>query len=217
MSIVKRTALAVAAATAAGLAFVSWNAASAAPSGGGPAASAPSLSTSERSGLVFTREEERLAHDLYTLFADKYDAVTFTRIAAGEQRHFDAVGVLLTRYGISDPSAGAKAGTYADTTLQNLYDTWKAKGLKSVAEAYQVGVALEKRDIADLHRLQKEATNTDLARLYTNLENASEHHLAAFTAAANGTPLPMGSGNGSGVGQPYRGGNGKRDGSCRTS
>jgi hypothetical protein len=238
MSIVKKAALAVAAATAAGLAFVSWNAASAAPSGSGLAASAPSapsLSTSERSGLVFSREEERLAHDLYTMFADKYQAATFTRIAASEQRHFDAVGVLLDRYGISDPSAGAKSGTYADATLQNLYNTWKASGLKSVTEAYQVGVALEKRDIADLQRMQKETTNTDLDRLYANLESGSKHHLAAFTAAANGTPLPMGTGNGprygngngtgmgprggtgTGQGQHYGGGHGKRDGSCMTS
>jgi hypothetical protein len=234
MSVMTRIAAGgLAAATAAGLAFASWSAAAPAASANLATASAPALTSAERSDLTVTREEERLAHDLYTVFAEKYQVATFTRIAASEQRHFDAVGVLLARYQVSDPSAGSKAAAYADTTLQNLYDTWKASGLKSVTDAYQVGVALEKRDIADLQRMQKDTTNADLDRLYSNLETGSDHHLAAFTAAANGTPLPMGNGprsgaagnagpgmhNGTGTrqGQHQGSGHGLRDGSCMSS
>lgn len=222
MSVVKKVSLSLAAATAVGLALVSWNAAAASPRPFGRVAAAPSLSSADAAGLAFSREEERMAHDLYTVFGDKYSATNsttvFTRIAASEQRHFDAVGVLLQRYSVSDPAAGAKAGVYTDANVQKLYDAWKAQGLTSVKAAYQVGVALEQRDIADLQRLQTATTNTDLDRLYANLEAASKHHQAAFTAAANGQPMPTGNGpatgrgNGPGAGPGTGPGSGPRDG-----
>lgn len=78
--------------------------------------------------LRLTREEERIARDLYDLFADKYDAVpVFDRISWSEQRHFDAVGNLLVRYDVQDPSAGKAAGVYADVAIQKLYDDWRAQ------------------------------------------------------------------------------------------
>lgn len=213
MRIARKVSLSLAAATAVGVGFVSWGLASAA--GGTPAqavAAGPSLSASESAGLTLSREEERMARELYTLFAGKYDAAPFAQIAASEQRHYNAVGVLLVRYGVKDPSAASTAGVYTDATIQKLYNDWKASGSTSAAAAYRVGVALEKRDIADLKRLQDATTKTDLDRLYGNLESASEHHLAAFTAAAEGKALPAGGpaadgqrhgrgmGNGSGMG-----------------
>ena len=77
------------------------------------------LSDAEIAGLIFSREEERLARDLYQAFSDQYDgARPFSKIVASEQRHFDAVGRLLTQYGIDDPAAGATAGSFSDATLQ---------------------------------------------------------------------------------------------------
>ena len=65
--------------------------------------------------LSFAREEERMARDLYQLFADTYDqARAFANVTKAEQRHFDAVGRLLTAYGVADPAAKASARTYAD-------------------------------------------------------------------------------------------------------
>lgn len=206
MNRVRTATTALVTASAAGLAFwVSASGAGAAQQATTATTAATRLSASEQAGLSFSREEERMARELYRLFADKYAAAPFARISASEQRHFQAVGAVLARYGIADPSAGAKAGVYADATLQKLYDGWKASGLSSVTAADRVGIALEKRDIADLQRLQKATGNADLDRLYSNLENGSEHHLAAFTAAASGTALP-----GAGPGGPrhQRSGNG---------
>ena len=57
--------------------------------------------------LQFTREEERMARDLYKFFADKYDALpVFDRISWSEQRHFDAVGNMLVRYDVQDVPLG---------------------------------------------------------------------------------------------------------------
>ncbi len=153
-----------------------------------PSIAAPpalSLTPDEISGLVFSREEERLARDLYTLLADRYDARRFSMIAASEQRHFEAVGALLSRYGIADPSAGARAGVYADPALQALYDKWQSDASTSLSAAYAVGVELEKRDIADLQRLQAATARADLDRVYAQLENGSSRHLAAFSGAAS--------------------------------
>lgn len=151
------------------------------------------------SHLVFNREEERLARDLYRLFSDTYGVRVFANIAASEQRHFDAVGVLLTTYGVPDPSAGLAPGTYADPAIQSLYDELSAQGLTSVADAYQVGIAVEQRDIADLEESLTAIDLPDVQTVLTRLMNASENHLAAFEKAASG-----GSSVGTGQGQQHR-------------
>ncbi|MEI2778798.1 MAG: DUF2202 domain-containing protein [Tetrasphaera sp.] len=157
--------------------------------------------------LAFNREEERMARDLYRVFSDKYDAaLPFSRVVYSEQRHFEAVGRLLTAYGISDPSAGRAPGSYADPTLQSLYNGWKAQGLKSRTEAAKAGVALENRDIADLQKTIASVSQQDLKRVLSRLLAASRNHLAAFTDAADGTYSgamgagPAGTHHGSGPG-----------------
>jgi hypothetical protein len=162
--------------------------------------------------LAFSRDEERMARDLYTLFGQTYDAPVFDRIAASEQQHFDAVGTLLARYGVADPAAGQPAGTYAAAEVQALYDQWKSQGLESQDAALAVGVALEQADIADLQDMIARTTQPDVRQVLTHLLTASQHHLAAFTGGGgacsvtgsgmgdmNGTagdgPGPMGSGH----------------------
>jgi hypothetical protein len=171
----------------------------------GTTASVTAVDAALAKDLQFTREEERMARDLYAALAAKHgDAMPFSRITRSEQRHFDAVGNVLTRYGVSDPSAGKAAGTYAYAELQKLYDDWLAQGGTSLEDAYDVGVALEKRDIADLEALEAKTTEDAAKALFTSLREASEHHLAAFDAWAAGD-VPgngqMGPGNGPGNGQ----------------
>lgn len=163
-------------------------------------------STTLARDLSMARDEERMARDLYTLFAAKYGVAPFTNIRFSEQRHYDSIGVLLTRYGVGDPSVGKAAGVYANADVQKLYDAWKAQGLKSVTAAYQVGVDLEKRDIADLTAIRNRTTATDVKAVLTNLLAASGNHLAAYTrAVSGGTAYSSGSGTGvgpsAGVGQ----------------
>ena len=174
-------------------------------------------------GLAFSREEERMARDLYQALADHYDgALPFSMIVNSEQRHFDAVGTMLERYGVTDPAAGKQAGSYADPTIQKLYDGWLAEGKKSLAAAYGVGVELETRDIADLEKAIAATSAADVKQLYTNLLKASEHHLAAFEAAVDGRTMGtgMGAAGMNGQGQMGRGpgnaqGNGQGNGQGR--
>lgn len=140
------------------------------------------------------------ARDLYSVFADRYGVAIFSRIAVSEQRHYDATGILLTRCQVADPAAGAKAGIHENAAVQRLYDGWKTSGLTSLPAADKAAIALENRDIADLRRLQAATATADLDRVYANLERGSDHHLAAFTAAANGTAQAIGAGRNSGSG-----------------
>ena len=177
--------------------------------------------------LQYMREEERMARDLYKAFADKYDnAAPFRNITVSEGRHFDAVGTLLDRYDVSDPSAGKAAGTYAFPEIQKLYDGWLAKGNASLQAAYGVGVELETADVADLKEAVNKRTEADVDRVFTALLNGSEQHLKAFQAAVDGKVLgtqdgagrmnrwggsderPNGLGNGAGQGRMGKGGRG---------
>lgn len=152
------------------------------------------ISSQGADDLRFAREEERMARDLYRLLADHYDgARPFANIVNAEQRHYDVIGTLLTRYGIADPSAGKSPGIYADPAIQNLFDDWKARGLTGWPEALQVGIALEKHDVADLEKLSSgNGLPSDVKTAYANLLGGSRNHLAAFTRASQRGTSPDG-------------------------
>ncbi|WP_192811067.1 MULTISPECIES: DUF2202 domain-containing protein [Rhodococcus] len=204
----RRTVAALAAGVAIGIAgFGTAVATAQAPEGN---TSGGALSTQEQSDLVAMREEERLERDLYQQFAQKWGVQTFERISDSEQRHYDAVGGLLDRYGVSDPSAGLAAGTYGDSRLQGAYDSWLARGLTSVEEAYAVGAELEAADIAELSRAIDVSDEDAIDRVYGRLRTGSEHHLQAFQAAAAGEELPGGQGQGQGQGHGQGHGQGQQ-------
>lgn len=179
-----------------------------------PAAS--TISADVKADLVFMVQEERLAEDVYTHIADKYDVSRpFTNIARAERQHQDAVSVLLNRYGLADPSAGMPPGAYAADDLQALYDRLITQADISLEEAYRVGVAIETTDIADLKEaLAEDGLPADAKVVYERLIAGSENHLKAFARAAgggvvgnqDGTGLQNGRGNvdrgrGQGVGR----------------
>ena len=183
--------------------------------------------------LTQMRDEERLARDLYTALAAKYSqAAPFVNIARSEQVHFDTMGLLLTRYGLPDPSAGRTPGSYADPALQAQYEKLLASGSESLAKAYNAGIAVENLDIADLKAAISKTTQADATAAFTNLLHGSENHLAAFTAAKDGKILRARNGQGmqdgrsgstsagqgmNGQGQGMNAGNGVRRGQQGTA
>ena len=126
------------------------------------------------------REEEKLARDVYAELYAKWKLRLFDNIGRGEERHYDAIGVLLARYGVPDPSRNLPAGVYTDAGLNSLYASLIAKGLASVKDALEVGIAIEKQDIADLESAVKETDRTDVKTVYTNLMAGSLSHLESF-------------------------------------
>jgi hypothetical protein len=137
------------------------------------------LTPDEIDGLLWMREEEKLALDVYTALYDRWNARVFSNIAAAEQTHTDSVKTLLDRYGLTDPAADTATGVFTDPTIQGLYDDLVAQGSVSLEAALTVGATIEDLDIADL---QARATTTpDIALVYGNLEKGSRNHMRAFS------------------------------------
>jgi len=138
------------------------------------------LTTAEQAGLLYMREEEKLARDVYNVFYTRYGLRVFNNIAAGEQAHMDAVLTLLTRYDLSDPAAAAP-GVFNNAELQALYDDLIDQGSQSLSEALRAGVLIEETDIADLQDSLAQTTHADIRTVYTNLLRGSGNHLRAFS------------------------------------
>ena len=136
------------------------------------------LSTSEAQSLAFTREEEKLARDVYVALEAK-DPM-FSNISSSEQTHMDAVFTLLSRYGLPDPASGKAGGEFEDATLQKLHDDLVARGSPSTLAALQVGVAIEELDVRDIEAARKSVTHGDILTTYDNLTRGSRNHLRSF-------------------------------------
>lgn len=148
------------------------------PGGGGGG----TLSRAEIDGLLFMREEEKLARDVYLMLYDKWRLPIFSNIANSEVVHMSRVKDLLDRYGLADPAAGKPVGVFTNPILQQLYNDLMIQGSQSPTEALKVGVAIEEVDIYDLQRFIAIATKTDIINVFTNLMNASYNHLSAFNS-----------------------------------
>ena len=146
------------------------------------------LTEEMKSTILFMREEEKLARDVYLTMDDLWDADVFANIAESEQRHMDAIGRIITRYGLEDPVANNPIGVFKDTELAALYTELIAQGSTSLQEALKVGVLVEQTDIEDLEKaLSIEGLPTTVRRVYTNLLAGSRRHLEAFeTCLATG-------------------------------
>ena len=140
------------------------------------------LSENEAAGLIYMREEEKLAHDVYVVLYQQLGLPLFNNIADSEATHTSAIKVLLDRYGIADPAAGKGAGEFTDLALQKLYDQLVAQGSQSLAEALKVGAAIEEIDILDLQTRLAQIDNLDIELIYGNLLKGSRNHLRAFTS-----------------------------------
>lgn len=138
------------------------------------------LTDKEIAGLIQMREEEKLAHDVYTTLGNIWGMRVFSNISASEQTHTDAIQVLLTRYGIKDPVTSDTIGAFTSKYMQELYNTLTSKGKASLADALVVGATVEDLDIRDLDVLKKETTKEDILVTYDNLQKGSRNHMRAF-------------------------------------
>ena len=139
---------------------------------------ASDLSPEEAAALLFMREEEKLARDVYNALYEVWGQPTFTNIASSEQMHMDEVKLLLDRYNLADPALAP--GSFTDPNLQALYDQLVAQGSVSLADALKVGAAIEEIDILDLQERLPQTNNADIQQVFNNLMKGSYNHLNAF-------------------------------------
>jgi hypothetical protein len=139
---------------------------------------ASSLSETEIAALQWMREEEKLAGDVYTTLAEQWGSGVFTNIAAAEFTHTEAIGTLIERYQIEDPTTVTTVGVFTNPVMTQLYTDLVKQGSTSLLDAMIVGATVEDLDIKDL---QDRTTETaDIKLVFDNLERGSRNHLRAF-------------------------------------
>lgn len=146
---------------------------------------AGTLSDAEANALLFMREEEKLARDIYSAMGTRYALRPFTNIKKSEQQHMDAVRFLIDRYQLTDPVGENAAGVFVDSMLQELYNTLLVKGNVSAVEALTAAAMIEEVDIADLHHHTLAADNQDILFVFERLAMGSRNHLRAFVKNLN--------------------------------
>ena len=143
------------------------------------------LSENELSTLLFTREEEKLAHDVYTYAFEKYGLAIFQNIASSESQHVRAILTVMNSYQIADPLSGSTSnGEFTNPILQGLYQDLIHRVDGSLGEAIQVGLLIEDMDIFDLEKAMSETSNTQIINVYSSLKCGSENHLRSFNNQA---------------------------------
>lgn len=138
------------------------------------------VSASEEKELLYMREEEKMAHDVYSMMFDKWGLRPFSNIMGAEERHMAAIKSMIDKYDLTDPVKDVKVGAFTNTEIKKLYAGLMEQGNKSELDALKAGAEIEEVDIKDLMQAIKDTDNTDIKFVYSNLLNASGNHLRAF-------------------------------------
>jgi hypothetical protein len=141
---------------------------------------ADTITQAEIDMLVFMREEEKLARDVYAALDELYAPPIFKNIAKSEQWHMDQVLCLLQYYNIPDP-ASQEAGVFNNSELQQLYNDLVAQGSQSFIKGLKVGATIEDKDIFDLETDMTNTVNPAILTIFDNLACASGNHIRSFT------------------------------------
>lgn len=139
------------------------------------------LSADEEHGIVFMREEEKLARDVYLTLYDMWGMSIFKNIAESEQSHMEAMKVLIDKYALADPNVDDTIGVYSDYHFIEAYEELVALGSESLENALRVGIIIEELDIKDINEVLDEVEgNDDVVMVYEELLKGSRNHLRAF-------------------------------------
>lgn len=139
------------------------------------------LSVEEEHGLIFMREEEKLARDVYLTLYDMWGLSIFKNIAKSEQSHTDAIKLLIEKYQLADPVVDDSIGVFTDYHFVETYEALVAKGSESLEGALQVGNMIEELDIKDIaESVAVVEGNDDIVAVYSELMKGSRNHLRSF-------------------------------------
>jgi hypothetical protein len=143
----------------------------------------PTLTDPQIADLLYMREEEKLARDVYAQFWNKYETRVFQNIQRSEQHHMDMMLAAMVAYGIppSDDPVQAGAGVFTNQNLKAIY-TDLTQGVTTLQQALRNSALIEETDILDLRDAITDLTGAHptLAQVYGRMLRASENHLRAF-------------------------------------
>jgi hypothetical protein len=160
------------------------------------------LDDGEKTHLIFMREEEKLAHDVYTTLGEAYpDTTVFANIVLSEETHTGIIADKLDQYGIDDPSTTTEVGEFTGEDygwyFTEKYNVLVNMGLEGLLEALYVGALIEELDMYDIVACPKVIVSTDndidegecgmeytdeksLVTTYSSLLEGSKDHLRAY-------------------------------------
>jgi hypothetical protein len=132
--------------------------------------------------LIYLREEEKLARDVYTTLYASSRLTPFANISGSEQAHTDQVARLLALMGIPDPVVDDTVGAFVNGDLARLYAELVAAGQPSAVAALTVGATIEDLDIFDIRAMMARTDDPAALALYANLQCGSRGHLRVFVS-----------------------------------
>jgi hypothetical protein len=143
-----------------------------------------SISAADAEGLIFMREEEKLARDAYLYMYQEWGQQIFKNISGSEQSHMDLLLKRVEQYNLTD-NVSQDTGVFNNTDLQQLYNQLIAKGKDSLVAGLIVGATIEEVDIVDLEKYINASDNEDLKCTYDVLLIGSRNHLRGFVKNMN--------------------------------
>ncbi len=152
------------------------------------------LEEAELARILFIREEEKLAYDVYKTMFDKYGVTVFQNVPNSELSHMESMLTIIKKYDLDDPIDVNPRGIFKNSALQELYTKLIDKGNISLLSAYQVGALIEELDISDLNSSLAVTNNQDVRLVYDFLNKGSRNHLRSFfknIKMLNGTYIPI--------------------------
>ena len=165
------------------------------------------LDKNEETHLIFMREEEKLARDVYItlgkLYGENSDlALPFKKIIPSEQKHMDTMLDKLIQFKINDPNTDDTVGVFTGEDygeyFTEKYDELVEEGSKIYLKALYVGALIEELDMHDISKCPAEIVKTcdwigsedqcgmdytderALIRSYGNLLEGSKNHFRAY-------------------------------------
>ncbi|MBK8504680.1 MAG: DUF2202 domain-containing protein [Saprospiraceae bacterium] len=141
------------------------------------------LNEAEKDAILFMREEEKLARDVYSFLYERWTHPVFMNISRSEERHMTAMLCLIQRYGLEDPVGENERGVFINKELADLYPVFTEIGTRSLEDALTVGATIEDLDLADLQAAIEEdiINNADILAIFGELSKGSRNHLRAFS------------------------------------
>lgn len=138
------------------------------------------LDDTEIHHLLFIREEEKMARDVYRVLYENWGNPIFASIVESEQAHMDAMANLIAFYGIDDPVTTDETGEFTNEDIAELYSNLVERGSQSEIDALLVGAYIEEYDILDIWKAFDETDEDRIQKVYQNLYEGSYNHLGAF-------------------------------------
>jgi hypothetical protein len=137
------------------------------------------LTAREVEGILFIREEEKVARDLYQSLYDEFNLTVFTDLARSEQSHMDSIKIPIDKYGLKDPVIEER-GVFTNQTLTQFYDDLLDSGKQSEEDALKSAATFEEISIIDLEKELNATQNEEVRVIYEGLLAGSRKHLRSY-------------------------------------